>query len=204
MISQCLFPNLSKNGAYKKGCRCVHCVTHKKEKAHNYYLNNKDKIIVKVCNNKKVKNEYYKQYSAEYYSKNKDKIKLKTKLYRQKNKHKRNQNHLMKVKTDVFYVLKKNIRARIQAAVKRNSLIKDKKTLDMLGCSISELKIHLEKMFKPNMNWKNYGKGGWHIDHIIPLASAKNNIDAFYKLCHYSNLQPLWESENCSKGSKII
>jgi len=204
MISQCLFPNLSKNGAYKKGCRCVDCVTHKKEKAHNYYLNNKDKIIVKVCNNKKVKNEYYKQYSAEYYSKNKDKIKLKTKLYRQKNKHKRNQNHLMKVKTDVFYVLKKNIRARIQAAVKRNSLIKDKKTLDMLGCSISELKIHLEKMFKPNMNWKNYGKGGWHIDHIIPLASAKNNIDAFYKLCHYSNLQPLWESENCSKGSKII
>ncbi len=203
MISQCLFPNLSKNGAYKKGCRCVDCVTNKKEKAHNYYLNNKDKIIVKVCNNKKVKNEYYKQYSAEYYSKNKDKIKLKTKLYRQKNKHKRNKNHLIKVKTDVFYVLKKNIRGRIQAAVKRNSLIKDKKTLDMLGCSISELKIHLEKMFKPNMNWKNYGKGGWHIDHIIPLASAKNNIDAFYKLCHYSNLQPLWESENCSKGSKI-
>ena len=92
----------------------------------------------------------------------------------------------------------------LEIAVKRNSIIKDKKTLDILGCSISELKIHLEKMFKPNMNWKNYGKGGWHIDHIIPLASAKNNIDAFYKLCHYSNLQPLWESENCSKGSKIL
>lgn len=204
MNSQCLFANLSKSGAYKKGCRCVDCVTHKKEKAHIYYLNNKDKIIAKVCNNKKVKNEYYKQYRAEYYSKNKDKIKLKTKLYKQKNKHKRNQNHLMKVKTDLFYVLKKNIRGRIQAAVKRNSVIKDKKTLDLLGCSISDLKTHLEKMFKPNMNWKNYGKGGWHIDHIIPLSSAKNDINVFYKLCHYSNLQPLWESENCSKGAKIL
>ena len=204
MIYKCLFPNLSKNGSYKKGCRCFDCLKHKKEKAHIYYLNNKDKIIDKVCNNKKVKNEYYKQYSAEYYSKNKDKIKLKTKLYRQKNKHRRNQNHLMKVKTDLFYVLKKNIRGRIQVAVKRNSLIKDKKTLDILGCSISDLKTHLEKMFKPNMNWKNYGKGGWHIDHIIPLSFAQNDINAFYKLCHYSNLQPLWESENCSKGAKIL
>jgi len=204
MISKCLFPNLSKNGSYKKGCRCFDCLEHKKEKAKIYYLKNKEKIDSKVINHQKSNKEYYKKYRAKYYSTNKEKIKLKTKLYKQKNKQKINRNHSIKVKTDIFYVLKKNIRGRIQIAVKRNSIIKDKKTLDILGCSISDLKTHLEKMFKPNMNWKNYGKGGWHIDHIIPLASAKNNIDAFYKLCHYSNLQPLWESENCSKGSKIL
>jgi hypothetical protein len=51
------------------------------------------------------------------------------------------------------------------------------------------------------MSWDNYGS--WHIDHIIPLSSAKN-IEEISKLCHYSNLQPLWASNNLSKGNKII
>jgi len=53
------------------------------------------------------------------------------------------------------------------------------------------------------MNWKNHGKFGWHIDHIIPLSSAKTDEEVF-KLCHYKNLQPLWAFENLSKGDKII
>ena len=58
-------------------------------------------------------------------------------------------------------------------------------------------------MFTPEMNWSNYGKFGWHIDHIIPLDSA-NTEDEMYKLCHYTNLQPLWWSENLSKGHKVL
>ena len=51
--------------------------------------------------------------------------------------------------------------------------------------------------------WDNYGFNGWHIDHIIPLSSAKN-IEEINKLCHYSNLQPLWAQENLSKGCKMV
>jgi len=204
MTEKCLFPNLSKNGAYKKGCRCFDCLTHKKEKAKIYYLKNKEKIDSKVINHQKINSDYYREYRKKYYSDNKEKIKLKTKIYKKHNRQRINQNHLIRTKNDIFYVIKKNLRSRIQTAVKRNSLIKDKKTLDLIGCSIRELKNHLETLFKPGMTWQNYGKKGWHIDHIVPLASAKNNIDDLYKLCHYSNLQPLWESENCSKGSKIL
>jgi hypothetical protein len=73
----------------------------------------------------------------------------------------------------------------------------------MIGCTPQFLKEHLEKQFKDGMNWENYGLYGWHIDHIIPLSSAEDE-DGVYKLCHYTNLQPLWAKENLSKGSKII
>lgn len=61
---------------------------------------------------------------------------------------------------------------------------------------------HLEKKFIDGMSWSNYGRGGWHIDHIRPLASFDKN-DANWIAIAFSldNLQPLYESDNCSKGS---
>jgi hypothetical protein len=49
------------------------------------------------------------------------------------------------------------------------------------------------------MSFDNYGQ--WHIDHIIPLATAKTEQDV-YTLSHYTNLQPLWAKDNISKGAK--
>lgn len=51
------------------------------------------------------------------------------------------------------------------------------------------------------MTWEN--RGEWHIDHIIPLASASTE-EELLALCHYTNLQPLWAFDNLSKGAKII
>lgn len=47
------------------------------------------------------------------------------------------------------------------------------------------------------MNWDNYGE--WHIDHIKPLAIAKNKKE-IECLFNYKNLQPLWAKDNLSKG----
>ena len=77
-----------------------------------------------------------------------------------------------------------------------------KSTLDMLGCSIDFLKQYISNKFEKNMSWDNYGLYGWHIDHIIPLSSAKNK-EELEKLCHYSNLQPLWAKDNLQKSNKI-
>jgi len=52
------------------------------------------------------------------------------------------------------------------------------------------------------MSWENHSIHGWHIDHIIPLSSANNKED-LYKLCHYTNLQPLWAKDNLLKSNKI-
>ena len=75
------------------------------------------------------------------------------------------------------------------------------KTFEIIGCDGLFLKTHLESLFTSNMCWENYGE--WHVDHIIPLSSSKN-LNEFYKLCHYTNLQPLWAHDNLKKGSKIV
>ena len=77
---------------------------------------------------------------------------------------------------------------------------KKKKTFEMIGCTPDELRNHLSKQFIDGMSWDNYGE--WHIDHILPLVSAKDEEEVV-KLCHYSNLQPLWAKDNLIKGCKL-
>jgi hypothetical protein len=53
------------------------------------------------------------------------------------------------------------------------------------------------------MTWENYGKYGWHVDHKIPLFAGKGDKEEIIKLCHYTNLQPLWHDDNYKKGKRI-
>ena len=93
-----------------------------------------------------------------------------------------------------------NLRSRIWAACVAKKYRKPKSTIAILGATVDEVRAHLEAQFREGMSWENYGK--WHIDHIIPLASAKD-LDEIVRLCHYTNLQPLWAEENLRKGAKI-
>ena len=76
-----------------------------------------------------------------------------------------------------------------------------------LGCTISELKSHLERLFTPGMAWDNYGHGlgKWGIDHIAPLSSFNlTDRNQLLAVCHYSNLQPMWFEDNMAKGDKVM
>lgn len=129
--------------------------------------------------------EKYKKYRNTWYKKH-------CKNLIEKNKKRRN--------SDLIYKLKISIRARLKSALKHNSIKGN--TIELLGMDIPSLKIYLESKFLDGMLWDNYGFYGWHIDHIIPLSSAKTE-EEFYKLCHYTNLQPLWAKDNFKKGSKL-
>lgn len=94
--------------------------------------------------------------------------------------------------------IKSALRQRIRRVLKGKS--KSASTMTLIGCSIDELKIHLQKQFKSNMSWSNYGL--WHIDHIKPCASFDLLVPREQEKCfHYSNLQPLWAIENLEKGA---
>ena len=173
-------------------------------KEHNieikeYYEKNKEIILKKHKEWKKLnkdkiieKNKLYKQRNAaqiskkakEYYKKNKAKLILYNKLKRQ---------------LDINFRISDSLRHRIWKALK--GICKSKKTLELLGCSVAELKQHLEKKFTEGMSFDNYGK--WHIDHIRPCAKFDLSKGEEQKKCfHYTNLQPLWAEENLKKGVK--
>jgi hypothetical protein len=107
-----------------------------------------------------------------------------------------------RAKTDFLFRLKKNLTRRIGAAFKYHSKAKLASTHALLGCSLSAARKHIEAQFTAGMTWSNNRRGGWHIDHKMPLASAKTEADLI-ALCHYTNLQPLWEPDNIRKGAKF-
>lgn len=152
-----------------------------------YYLLNADKIRKQRIERYELNTDKELISNKKYYKKNKDLIINKLREKKQNNYNIR---------------LISNLRSRLVLFVKTNKIHKDNQTIELLGCSPSDLREHLEKQFKYGMSWDNYGFYGWHIDHIIPLSHAKNEEDLF-KLCHYTNLQPLWSKDNLSKGCKM-
>ena len=130
-------------------------------------------------------------YNQQYYLDNKEKRIKHDKLYR-----------ATKMSNDPVYKIRQNLRKRLNKAIsidqKAGSAVRD------LGCSIEELKKHLESKWQLGMSWNNYGRKKdircWHIDHIIALANFDlSDREQFLKACHYTNLQPLWEDENQRK-----
>ena len=98
--------------------------------------------------------------------------------------------------------MKNNLRSRLIQFLSSHKLHKDNKTFNIIGCSPEFLKEYLENKFTEGMSWNKMGES-IHIDHIIPLSSAKNEEEV-YELCHYTNLQPLWAEDNLRKGSKVL
>lgn len=105
-----------------------------------------------------------------------------------------------KGKHNINWVISERLRGRIRATVTKG--YKSDSTLTLLGCSVDDFKLHLEKSFTIGMSWDTYGK--WHIDHIIPCASFDLTDPEEQKKCfHYTNMQPLWEIDNFMKGDKL-
>lgn len=94
----------------------------------------------------------------------------------------------------------KNLRTRMYLALRRCKRVS--RYSELLGCSISEFRAHIEAQFKPGMTWENYGSV-WHIDHRRPCARFDLSKPEEQKACfHFTNLQPLWARENIIKGAK--
>jgi hypothetical protein len=105
-------------------------------------------------------------------------------------------------KIDPLFKLKAHLRNRISSYLKMRGYKRHSKAYFLLGAPIHIVKSHIEKQFLIGMTWDNHGFGEekWNLDHIKPLASAKNE-QSLLPLFHYTNLQPLWWKDNLRKNS---
>jgi hypothetical protein len=164
-----------------------------KEQKHKEYLKNKQKYLDRA---KKYGKLYYElnknrisNIHKEYYKNHKEESKLRISKYQRNRK-----------KIDINFKIRSYLATRLYSALKRNT--KTGHTLELLGCSIKQLKDHLAKHFTKGMSFSNYGK--WHIDHIRPCASFDLSKPSEQRKCfHYTNLQPLWAKDNLSKSKKL-
>lgn len=185
-----------------------------KLRCREYYQRNKERL-----------SEWQKKYNAEhveeiakrnrlYSKKNYTQRRAKQKEYERRNSDqireykrewtKRNRGRLTQMSRerarelmkDPLYRLKRNLRTRLHHALAGHH--KTDRTMNLVGCSLTELMQHIEAKFQSGMTWENYGK--WHIDHIKPCAAFDlSNIVDQRECFHYTNLQPLWAEDNLRK-----
>lgn len=106
--------------------------------------------------------------------------------------------------TNIGFKLRGNLRRRLGTVLKNKK--KNGSAVSELGCTVEDLRNHLESRFTAGMSWENYGKkpGQWSIDHIMPLTAFNLEEKQHFLLANfYLNLRPLWHIENCSKNDKI-
>ena len=160
----------------------------------------------------KCKKCYMKEYSKKYYIKNIDKEKARLKAYKIKNKEAERERNIKWNKDNRDYINKRerdryknDPQTRISNILRRRlgkAIKSDQSHVKNLGCTIDELRKHLEDQFQEGMTWDNHGVYGWHIDHIKPLAKYNlEDEDQLKEACNYKNLQPLWAKDNLSKGA---
>ena len=95
------------------------------------------------------------------------------------------------------------LRSRVAAAMRRAGLRKSERTIQLLGCTWQQLKTHLEGQFEAGMRWEDRGRL-WHVDHIVPCSKFDLSKVEQQRLCfHFTNLQPLWKSDNLRKATRI-
>ena len=166
------------------------CKSCQKEYYKQYFQDNKEEASKKHRENYQKNIEQRRQTNREWYKKNQKKVQAGQTILR-RNKRRNN----------LQYRLACNLRNRLNKALK--NLTKNESTKKLLGCTMEELKTHLQNQFSTGMSWDNYGQ--WHIDHIRPCSSFDlSNPEQVNQCFHYSNLQPLWAKDNWSKGSKLI
>jgi hypothetical protein len=117
-------------------------------------------------------------------------------------KERRNSRSRERRRKDPSYAIFCRLRARLRAALKSVNATKNGKTLDFIGCPSRELVKYIESKFLPGMNWDN--RSLWHLDHITPCVVFDLTDPEQQKSCfNFTNLQPLWKSENLAKSSFI-
>jgi hypothetical protein len=183
------------------------CKACRKKCASKYYLNNKERITATAKEYRRKNKKRIYEHRKEWYQKNKESVRVKNAKCRQSNKEYSATYKRERRRNDPVFRITSSMGTGMWICLK--GLRKNSRTFSYIDKSPEELMNYLEKQFTEGMSRENYGE--WHVDHIRPLASFefdkyKEGSAEFEALLgeawHYTNLQPLWATDNISKGAK--
>ncbi len=170
-----------------------------------WYENNKEKHTKTTKKWRKENREKVNGYDKKWRDKNPEKRAKAVQNWAKKNKEKvlecgRKSN--AKRRSTPMGALNSQISTAICRSLKGN---KDGRRWEsIVGYSLQQLKLHLEKQFLSGMSWDN--RSLWHIDHRIPKRAfnfEKPEDEDFKRCWALENLQPLWAEDNCHKQARL-
>ena len=154
--------------------------------------------------------EEKKEYNKKYYQENKENPEFKDRRNTYAKKYRENypdrvrkcryNNIKSRRQTDPLFKLTCNLRNLIKNSLTKQGYTKKSKTYEIIGIRFEDFKLYIESKFVEGMSWENYGE--WHLDHIIPISSAKNEKELIL-LNKYTNFQPLWAIDNIRKSNSL-
>lgn len=194
VYARCKKCRLASKAKYEKDNRDKHLASRRK-----FYANNQEREIARRASWRKANPEKHRAGSKEWALKNPERVKLNRNAFFKRNPNYMSDLHARFMKDSVEYRLVRAMRSRFYSVLKQN---KDYSVFEICDYTVKELKNHIESLFKVGMSWENYGKTGWVIDHIRPLASFDiMNKEEMATAWALENLQPLWANENSKKNS---
>jgi hypothetical protein len=105
--------------------------------------------------------------------------------------------------TNLNALLKHRLRQRLRHALLLSSAPKRCSILALVGCSFTDLKRHIARQFTKGMSWTRIRE--IDIDHKRPCCAFDLTKPSQQRACfHFSNLQPLWATDNRRKHTKIL
>jgi hypothetical protein len=183
-----------------------------REKSSLYYDSHRDLVRISRAVYRAKNRDVILEKKRADWVKHSTENKKKLKTYREDNKKILNEKRKERLRCDVEFKIKCSLRMRLSSAVRKSIKggSKSGSAVACLGIPIEHFKRYLESKFYPRsktgelMTWFNYGRSGWHIDHIVALSNFDlRDISQVRVACHYTNLQPLWCEDNLEKGYKL-
>ncbi len=108
-----------------------------------------------------------------------------------------------KRRTEPAFRVRATLHTRLKQVLRESGTRKSLFMKNIVGCSHSDLLIHLEHTWSDGMSWSNYGwgDGKWVIDHVIPCAAFDlTDVEQQKKCFHHTNLRAMWWKENARKN----
>ena len=166
--------------------------------------NNADHVKEKAKENYHKNPQAHKARVDKYKASHIDQLKESRHRYKVENRQKCTDYQRLKRQSDPVYRFRSSFTHLMCLYRKKTGYTGGKGTWEMVGCDFETFLAHIQSQFEEGMTMDNYGhRGGcWNIDHIVPISAAKSNDD-IERLNHYTNLRPMWASDNYKKNKKM-